>query len=238
MTDPADAIFLVLLFGVIAVTPVYAWFDQRWLERETDAGNSGALARSLAVGIALQWTAATLLVAAWSFTERTAESVFFVPGWSGGEWIAVAAGLALCALTTGQTLWMRGRSDVLARVREQAGGVLLLAGRTPRERRLLDALSVTAGICEEVVYRGLLLGTLATMIGLWPAVAASAVVFGAAHAYQGLGGALRTGVFGLIVALLTVLSGSIHVAVLLHVVHDLSQIRMLRLAVEDGEAAV
>jgi membrane protease YdiL (CAAX protease family) len=68
-------------------------------------------------------------------------------------------------------------------------------------------LSLSAGICEEFVFRGYLMRQLAAWFGSWPAgVVASAIIFGLGHAYQGLGPVLTIIVHGIsfgLVALFT-----------------------------------
>jgi membrane protease YdiL (CAAX protease family) len=64
------------------------------------------------------------------------------------------------------------------------------------------ALAVTAGVCEEFIYRGFVLGAFAlTGLPVWIAVILSSVLFGLAHAYQGRGGIVSTGLFGIALAL-------------------------------------
>ena len=53
------------------------------------------------------------------------------------------------------------------------------------------------------------------------AVVLSAVLFGMAHSYQGWNGGLRAGVVGLIFALSYVLTGSLWIPILLHIVVDI-----------------
>jgi len=102
-----------------------------------------------------------------------------------------------------------------------------LAPQTPREDRLFGMVSITAGVCEEILYRGLLLATLASLVGTWPAVAISSLIFGMGHAYQGIAGIAKTGTIGLVLALLTVFSGSLFIAIVLHAVVDLTSGRVM-----------
>ena len=68
-------------------------------------------------------------------------------------------------------------------------------------------VSLSAGICEEFVFRGYLMRQFAAWFGSWPAgLLASALVFGIGHAYQGLGPVLTIVVHGIsfgLVALVT-----------------------------------
>lgn len=107
-----------------------------------------------------------------------------------------------------------------------------LIPRTAGERRAFLGLAVTAGVCEEVLYRGVLL---AVAVALLPAlgpvrlVLVAALVFGLAHLYQGPVGMLTALVLGGGLAILYLGSGSLLLPVLYHVLIDL---RVLLLAVE------
>ena len=102
-----------------------------------------------------------------------------------------------------------------------------LAPQTPTENRLFDMVSITAGVCEEILYRGLLLATLVSLVGTWPAVAITSLIFGLGHASQGISGIVKTGLIGLVLALLTVSSGSLFIAIALHAVVDLTSGRIM-----------
>jgi membrane protease YdiL (CAAX protease family) len=61
------------------------------------------------------------------------------------------------------------------------------------------ALAITAGLCEEFLYRGFAMAVLAH-VGLqtWAVVLLSSVLFGLAHSYQGRGGIVMTLLIGLL----------------------------------------
>jgi membrane protease YdiL (CAAX protease family) len=101
---------------------------------------------------------------------------------------------------------------------------LALLPRTPGERRLFTLVGLTAGICEEWLYRAFFLAVVAGLAGGppdWVLVAVAAVAFGSAHAYQGIGGIVLTGVLGGVLAALYLSTGSLLLPVLLHAVIDL-----------------
>ncbi len=101
---------------------------------------------------------------------------------------------------------------------------LALLPRTTGERRLFTVVGVTAGVCEEWLYRGFFLAVVAAVGGglpSWALVAIAAVAFGAAHAYQGRAGIVLTGVLGGVMAALYLGTGSLLLPVLLHAVIDL-----------------
>lgn len=105
-----------------------------------------------------------------------------------------------------------------------AHATLALLPRTTGERRLFTVVGVTAGVCEEWLYRGFFLAVVAALAGGPPTgvlVVVAAVAFGLAHAYQGLVGIVTTGLLGGIMAAVYLQTGSLLLPVLLHVVIDL-----------------
>jgi uncharacterized protein len=102
---------------------------------------------------------------------------------------------------------------------------LALLPRSAGERRLFTAVGVTAGVCEEWLYRGFFLAVVAALAGgglpTWLLVLVAAVAFGAAHAYQGRAGVALTGVLGGVMAALYLQTGSLLLPVLLHAAIDL-----------------
>ncbi len=95
--------------------------------------------------------------------------------------------------------------------------------RTAGEKRLWAGLAVVAGIGEELTYRGvmytLLLRLLGTPIG---AAVLAAVIFGVSHSVQGWASALATVAFGLAFQGLALVSGSLYLPMLVHVLYDLA----------------
>ena len=84
-------------------------------------------------------------------------------------------------------------------------------------------LSLTAGVCEEVLYRGYLMWYSMMWLPKEAAVLASAVVFGAAHFYLGWGvGVLRATVVGAVFGAAYLLTGTLWVPIALHAIVDIT----------------
>jgi membrane protease YdiL (CAAX protease family) len=101
---------------------------------------------------------------------------------------------------------------------------LALLPRTAAERRLFTVVGITAGVCEEWLYRGFFLAVVAAVSGAprtWVLVLVAAVAFGLAHAYQGRAGVVTTGLLGGVMAGLYLQTGSLLLPVLLHAAIDL-----------------
>jgi uncharacterized protein len=93
------------------------------------------------------------------------------------------------------------------------------------ERRWFAALSVTAGFCEELLFRGFLLRYLHTAplhLGLLWATLGAALVFGTHHLYQGVKGFISTYVGGLIFTAILLVTGSLWLGMIYHAAVDLS----------------
>jgi membrane protease YdiL (CAAX protease family) len=79
---------------------------------------------------------------------------------------------------------------------------------------------VTAGVCEEILFRGYLMAFLLPLGGLGVAVFVSSFLFGLAHAYQGVRGTVTSGVLGALMAGMYVLTGSLLAPILVHAMVD------------------
>lgn len=91
------------------------------------------------------------------------------------------------------------------------------------ERAQFALVAIAAGVCEEIVFRGWVTSALHTHAGLGGTtlLIASAIVFGLAHAYQGVVGIVLTGYIGAVLAALFGATGSLVVPIVLHCLVDL-----------------
>ena len=96
-----------------------------------------------------------------------------------------------------------------------------LLPHSQRDRILFVGVSLTAGICEEIIFRGFLIHVLDTVAPMSIALLLSSGAFGVAHAYQQPVGALRAALLGLVLAVPFVLHGSIVPAIIAHAAIDL-----------------
>jgi uncharacterized protein len=117
---------------------------------------------------------------------------------------------------------------------------LALLPRTAAERRLFTLVGVTAGVCEEWLYRGFFLAVVAALAGGLPTgvlVLVAAVAFGLAHAYQGRVGIVTTGVLGGVMAAVYLDTGSLLLPVVLHALIDLRFLLVPARALPAGRTA-
>jgi uncharacterized protein len=94
---------------------------------------------------------------------------------------------------------------------------------TPIEYFPFAALAITAGVCEEFVYRGFAMASLSHVgLPVWLVVLATSALFGLAHAYQGRAGIMSTGIFGVVLAIGRLLTGSLIPVMFWHAGLDLA----------------
>ena len=97
----------------------------------------------------------------------------------------------------------------------------LFAPTNPRERRMWVALALSAGIGEELVWRGVLPSLLAQASGsLLLGIALSILSFALAHAIQGVRSVLAIAAIAGAFHVLVFISGSLYVAMVVHFVYD------------------
>jgi CAAX protease family protein len=83
------------------------------------------------------------------------------------------------------------------------------------------ALSVTAGVCEEFLFRGYLLWVLAPVMTWWGAALCSVASFGVLHAYQGRKGVIQASLLGALMTALVMMARSLVPAMILHALIDI-----------------
>ena len=214
---------LVFAFVIVVAYPLWDYL-RGWpaMHRTLTAGRPDARSSVYRNILLQEWAAAAIVAALWLAYRRGWVALGF--GLPGGWKLAIAAGMvaAMSALLLMQlrkvgSLAAARRAGIAAGM----GVVGLIVPRTRQERAWFAALSVTAGICEELVYRGFLLWALRPWIGVWGAAAVSVAGFTLAHAYQGRGFVVRTGGMGLLFTVLAIGTGSIVPGMLLHAIVDL-----------------
>lgn len=99
--------------------------------------------------------------------------------------------------------------------------ITTLLPRTTVEVIAFVALSITAGFCEEFLFRGYLQRQFLTWSGrVEVAVALQALVFGIGHLYQGWKGALTITLYGAMFGILAVMRKSLRPGMIQHMMQD------------------
>jgi membrane protease YdiL (CAAX protease family) len=215
------AILLALLVAI--VYPLLGLRRYRRIEHLPEPLPSRTRIRLYANLIASQWLLVVLVTLLFAVAGRSLTDVGQSLGPKPVNTIATGAALllvfaALSAFTTRQ-LRKASLSDLPRRMR-RAGKIL---PQTDAERAWFVAVALTAGICEEILYRGYVPWFVDSWLHAGPIVSfgIAAVVFGLGHAYQGRDGMIVTGILGLFFGSVASAVGSLVPGQLLHVAIDL-----------------
>ena len=96
-----------------------------------------------------------------------------------------------------------------------------LLPRGGAEMALWTALSLSAGVCEEAIFRGYLQGQLTSLrSGAPAAILISGVIFGIAHIYQGPRQVAFIAVYGMMFGMLAHIRGSVRPGMIAHFLND------------------
>jgi membrane protease YdiL (CAAX protease family) len=93
--------------------------------------------------------------------------------------------------------------------------------RNSAEFSLFCAVAATAGVWEELLYRGFLIWFFIPVVGLVGAVACSAIIFGLAHTYQGWRNIVGTALAGAVFAIGYVATRSLWWLIVAHAIMDI-----------------
>jgi membrane protease YdiL (CAAX protease family) len=133
---------------------------------------------------------------------------------------------------------LRSRKPRIVRlVQRQLGHLRALLPVSREERATFVGVAITAGICEEVVFRW---GGITYVRWLAPGssdllvIVAIGAVFGLGHLYQGRWGVLATGVAGGLFTWLTLTTGSLVPAIVIHALVDLRIVALRELPPVEG----
>jgi membrane protease YdiL (CAAX protease family) len=207
----------LLVVGFAALWPAWGLWRYPEYRRRVRAGVPGTRLAAYAAGILAQWLLAAAAVALWAYEGRAWSDVGLVFPSGGGAWLGSAVAAILTALIVAQNVGVARRRDLHGAVREVLAPYdeLLPADRNDLTGWL--SLSATAGVCEEILFRGVLPWYLAGIgLGHWGGHAAALLVFGAAHLYLGPRAAVRALVAGGAAAGFYLWTGSLAASMVLH----------------------
>jgi membrane protease YdiL (CAAX protease family) len=216
---PWDFWLIFLFLGVVIPWRGYTRLRKLLARPSVDTKEKLAL---YAATIAFQWF--LVGVVAWRSLVRglTIEEL----GLGSHRWAWVAASGLFGAIFIGGLQWLNLRrmgkieGDAPELLRKLANRLLPV---NLREYLPYSALAITAGVCEEFVYRGFAIAAFSKAgLPLWLVVITSSVLFGMAHAYQGRGGIVSTGIFGVLLAIGRLGFGSLVPVMMWHAGLDLA----------------
>ena len=215
------------VFIIAIVYPIVGFIGYRRLLRRADAGesvNRSQLYRHTGIG---HWTLFFMCMAMWVGAARPWSALGFALQLD--LRFALAAVLTILGIAV---LLMQSRQvktatpEEINGIKERFGRLAIIMPRNGNELAGFYGLSITAGIVEEILWRGFLIWYLSQFMPLWAAAIVSSLGFGMAHAYQGLSHLPQVTAIGAAFAGLYLLAGSIWLPIILHAAVDIVQGRL------------
>ncbi|HEV7660312.1 MAG TPA: CPBP family intramembrane glutamic endopeptidase [Allosphingosinicella sp.] len=213
-----DHLFVIVVIGL--VFPFFGWWAyRRFLERLKREGGA-ALIREYQQTLIWLLGLGLGAMALWHFAGRDWAAMGFAvsrdSGAAAGIAIGAFAGLAL------RPILVAFSPKAAAGIRKQFGPLEAILPRDGRQLCWGLIVSVFAGVFEEIAYRGYLMAYFGTWQGPWGALAASSLLFGLAHLYQGKWGVPVTALLGALFGWVYIETGSLLLPILLHAAVDIS----------------
>ena len=221
MPTVVDAAFVFVLIVLASLFEHYVFWPR--FRADIAAGDPNARLRGYKRGIIAQWGFTLVAALIWWYYRRSlADWRLTMPaGWQLGLGIALA--LVVTALATWQVVAVsRLNAERRAAARPKLGKVAFMLPHTNEEHRWFMLLSLTAGICEELLYRGYLVWVLTPWLGVLGAFAGVTVLFGIGHAYQGWKGGIRATLAGAAMGAIVLATGWLVPAMIVHALVDAS----------------
>jgi membrane protease YdiL (CAAX protease family) len=211
--------FLVLILGL--VLPFFSGI--RGSEKLGDIYFSEPVRRRFYLSNSLVlWIMAAVVMGIWYWSGRSFSLMGFMlpkPGW-----VAPVLAIALGVLYLADILYSLLSPEALRKTHETwESGVPFLPERL-RELPAYVLMCISAGFCEEVMYRGFLVTYFIDPMDQgfpWLAAVFPAVLFSMAHFYQGYKAMFKIMLLSALFALIFIFSGSLLYVVIIHFLIDL-----------------
>jgi uncharacterized protein len=223
---------LLALF-LIVVAPVWDHLATERLKASKESRAKIAYYRAMLI---IGWIATVIaLVTVGWHAILTFDAGATNPSWlrqrSGARTFVAGALIGLLLVIALSALQARRSAAIREKMEEAFLRLSFILPRTGEERIWWIFVSLTAGICEEILYRGFLIHYFFAApfhAGLLLTVIISSVIFGVAHLYQGVAGVISTAILGLIFSAVFLTTGTLVVPMILHALIDLRILLILR----------
>lgn len=231
-----ELLFWLLIVFLLTYEPIYGYFDfQKFVVKvRRDQRERVKYYKKIMVGL---WVPALLILGTFTFgsgvtLKDVGLNLVTINTELLGKWVTyIALGLGILYLLYIIYFMIASRfsekmKQEIAKFRKQElenSKFVDIMPVTKEDKKVWTFVSWTAGITEEIIYRGFLVYALTTLVPalpIWGVLIISAMIFGLAHTYQGFGNVIRTGIIGLFFGILYISLNSILPIIIFHFLID------------------
>jgi len=205
-----------LVIGVAVAWPAREYLRYGAYRRRVHSGVPGARLAGYAEAMLIQWLLAAATVALWIALSRDWAGLGLTFPATARTWAGLGVAAGLAGLMLAQTVMVGRSPEAQAQARTALAPYAELLPADRRDLTGFASLSITAGVCEELLFRGLLPWHFGHWLGVGGAQASALALFALAHSYIGPRAVARALLAGLVAALLYVWTGSLVPSMLLH----------------------
>ena len=203
--------------------PIYVFFTYRKVKKDLIENKPGIRIRDYKETISWLWLLCVITIVIWISNDR----MFYILRLDFSFSWVVLISILLFFITPFLFVLLfrsiRNNDEKRESIKEKLNSVSAneFLPRSKKEFKWFVFLSITAGICEELLFRGFLIWYFETLNNTFFAIILSSILFGIAHSYQGVKGIIRSGSFGLILALITIWTDSLLIPIFIHIAGDI-----------------
>lgn len=228
----------LLVLTIAVIQPISGYISFNKLVRRFEAGETVRVTHLYDSIMAGHWLLFGVVVILWRSLDRSWDSLGFGLEINTSLWIGLALTIAVVVFMLVQLRQIAsGGAETVSSLRTQLGKLEFIFPRNNNELGRFYAVSVTAGVVEETLWRGFLFWYLGHVMPLWAAALVSSVGFGLAHIYQGTSNVPKVILIGAGFSGLYLLTGSLWLPMILHAVFDMIQGRAVYGIIRSGVRA-
>lgn len=221
--DSLSVLDAILLAVILIGLPAEAFLSLKKTREDLARNQPGVRVKHYSQTILLLWGLTLPILILWAVNDRSWGLLGFQVEYS---WVAVL-GWGLTVMVTAFFLYqyfaVSGSESVKQQYRDGLANKPLMQDFMPQtedERRVFNLLGVTAGVAEEIIFRGFLIWALALYFPLWVAALSALLVFTLLHLYQGVEQLPTIFLMGGLVTVIFLMTGSLWPVILLHIFVD------------------
>ncbi|GHU22135.1 hypothetical protein FACS1894164_03890 [Spirochaetia bacterium] len=229
--------FLAILLVFVLVPPIDALIEKKKPKEKDVVFTEKMRCKRYVQSMAFLWGAGITIFITCFVAGKSPEVIGIRPiRFHYNIWFTVIT-LVVCGVAAAYFLYILIVSLTSTKYREEAkkqiaasGGIDMVIPRTKKEKLVFSFVALSAGICEEMIYRGCFMFFLHAVfpgIPVYLIVLIPSVLFGTAHFYQGVQGVIHTGITGAALMCLFLVSDSLIPGMALHFFMDFSSTFLL-----------